>query len=527
MDAWPHRAAPRAVRNQPELFPLPQFPAPDILGAVRHKKARRRLQRRVDVWRDVNEAVDALNAMFGCDSVPLTAASSSDAQIPLTPAHTSVHRHLLNRISERRPAHVLSPRAAWSELLGSRLDYNHPGDGSHVEPYDPERVSLPPVGSKPVPLERVLNEETWDLLRPDVLLADADVVQWRRENEPVSVYMDRRLESDGILRRGFLERLFHAGVLSFAVRRRGEIAPFFVSKKKRKQRLVLDCRQVNQQFRKPPRPELGAAEVYRDLEAEGAAQLFIGEADIQNCFYQCGIPAWLCEFFGFRAESASWARELGASLDVWGSDLPKTGEVYPVLTALPMGWNWAFYLVQRMHEEMIARQGFPRSRCLVGAWPPPSLKEGPIAAPYCDNLTVVGTSEAEVEAHVQNLAKAFEGAGFAMHDITWVASEGTPLGCHFRGSRLEVGPKPERVWRLKQAFRYLERGGRATGRQVECLLGHYTSEVLHERSALSVSRALYSFVRDSYDVPQPLWKSARFECGVAAGLLPVLGVDLK
>ena len=75
-----------------------------------------------------------------------------------SPAHASVHRHVLSCIAERRPNFVQTPCEAARSLLGTRLDYF--GDGNTTEPYASERVSLPEGQQAPVPLSQALGETT-------------------------------------------------------------------------------------------------------------------------------------------------------------------------------------------------------------------------------------------------------------------------------------------------------------------------------------------------------------------------------
>ena len=118
-----------------------------------------------------------------------------------------------------------------------------------------------------------------------------------------------------------------------------------------------------------------------------------------------------------------------------------------------------------------------------------------------------------------NLSVCFGGLG--------ASTFGAILGGELDGSRGRVGPKREKLWTLRSALKWLGSGVRVSGRQVECLLGHYVFEVLYSRGALSVFRSLYTFVHDSYMYKQPLWESARREALIAAGLLPLVGADLR
>ena len=65
---------------------------------------------------------------------------------------------------------------------------------------------------------------------------------------------------------------------------------------------MLDCRDVNRYFRKPPKPEMAAAESVQRLENSEGSPVYIAEADIQNCFYQIGLPPELCSWFCFEGD---------------------------------------------------------------------------------------------------------------------------------------------------------------------------------------------------------------------------------
>ena len=77
---------------------------------------------------------------------------------------------------------------------------------------------------------------------------------------------------------------------------------------------------------------------------------------------------------------------------------PMEGEVQACLQGLPMGWSWAFFYVQAMHEMTAASAGFGTDQRITALWPLPSITDGPAALPYCDNLTVVGVDKEKVNA---------------------------------------------------------------------------------------------------------------------------------
>ena len=54
------------------------------------------------------------------------------------------------------------------------------------------------------------------------------------------------------------------------------------------------------------------------------------------------------------------------------------------------------------------------------------------------------------------------------------------------------------------------------------MIGHFIHEALYNRGALSVFRAMYAFVKDSYVERTRLWWSCRQECMVVVGILPLI-----
>lgn len=65
-----------------------------------------------------------------------------------------------------------------------------------------------------------------------------------------------------------------------------------------KQRLVGDCRNANQKFRRPT-PWRGAEALWR-LEMDTSNQVFAAHVDVQNCFSQIERQDWLVPFFSVR-----------------------------------------------------------------------------------------------------------------------------------------------------------------------------------------------------------------------------------
>ena len=435
------------------VFPLPALGWRRNFGGESRKAGKRFNKfRNAFVWG--NECIDALNDLYGCETAPAFVPLGSNGEVGgVSPCHASIHSHILSAVLDSYPDfEVPSPRAAVGQLLGRRLTYD--GGDSSVEPYCEGRVSLPSGTIKPVALAGVLSSDVFASLCPEKMLAEQEVVDFRQKFESVGMYTDIVLSKNKNIRRGFFKRLSECGILGFSRTSKALVSPFFVSKKNGKQRLVLDCRRVNQLFRKPHRPDLGPAEALQRIEQPGEEPIFEAEADLKNCFYQCGIDPWLMEYFCFDdLVPGSFAQDIGVTLDIHGQEIGSS-EVYPCLTVLPMGFNWSFWIVQEMVTNLCEKSGLPRDRILVSGWPAPSIKEGVIGNPYCDNLNLFGLQADEVNAQLRRLISVFENHGFELHEIEWARLAATPLGCRFDGRAGVVSPKLEKLHRLRRACQW-------------------------------------------------------------------------
>ena len=528
--------------NHGELYPIPP-PTPPAAPEGRSVHAQRRFNHKLRIWQEACHAIDALNLLYGCRRDRRLGESGCSPS--LAQAHRQVHQHIIQRIAKMRPLAVPTGPAAARELFGSCYDYV--GDSCSVVPYDQAKVSLPDGSLNPVMLADVLAEKTMGHLILSSMLADDDTVLERREFGAAPQYTDEAMRGDPGLLRDFSLRLLECGVAGVTSVKKDTVSPFFVKKKGDKQRLVLDCRRVNEIFRRPPSPDLGGGECFSRLctvEREGRAtgtvgptegdacaeqrkKVYFADADIKNCFYQCGMPGDWCDYFVLLEVDRAWLISHGFSTMINGEALPAAGPLYIALKVLPMGWTWSFYIVQALHEQLLDECGIDTSRCQAGGWPTPPLGEGPVAQPYCDNLQVLGYSADEVNTRLDKLVAHFSAKGFELHEVEYARTVAQPLGCHIDGIDHVAGPKPERAWRLKAAFEWLSSGRVVTGKQVQKLLGHFVADSMHRREALSCMRSLYDFVTDCYWEPTRLWDSCREECYMIAGVLPLLYSDFS
>lgn len=488
-----------------DLFPLPLLEgqsAPLHSGGSRTAHRRRHLRQRARD--DANSAILALNALYGAEGPPGPLAT--DAQL-------ESQRHIISSCRAARHGFVdHTPEGAARELLGSRWDYI--GEGCRVVAYEKDKVSLPRLGSDPVVLERVLDREAVGLLQEfeDRLLVEDEIGDWRARTHRVGSYTDVVLRKDRRAYVGFVQELVSRGLVRASRVRKAAVTPFFVAKKAGQQRLVLDCRRSNSLFRHAPPMEIGSSESLSSVDVPTGTTLFSASADIEACFYQCGLPPSLGEYFCPPKLTYAEAQEAGLHLDTFsaGSD----SAAYPALTVVPKGWAWAMWFVQRVHVHLAIRAGFPEGQLAYGSWPFPEVVSQCAELPYCDNITVVGVCKKSVTMWRDRILREFEEAGFSMHEVSDTVGEAVILGSDLGGPRPSARRTLPKLWLLRGALEWLQARPFVSGRQVEIVVGHVVAACLYRRAGLSVPRALYSFISDSYYFPQRLWASAAYECWI-------------
>ena len=88
-------------------------------------------------------------------------------------------------------------------------------------------------------------------------------------------------------------------------------------------------------------------------------------------------------------------------------------------------------------------------------------------------------------------------------------------------------PSRNRVWRIRLAIRGLLKGGRASGADMERLLGHMCFTSLIRRESLSILKYCYRFVtvfKGSREA-KTLWSSVKRELDLWDSLAPLLWLD--
>eukprot|EP00973_Karenia_brevis_P049466 6862914-Karenia_brevis.AAC.1 len=123
--------------------------------------------------------------------------------------------------------------------------------------------------------------------------------------------------------------------------------------------------------------------------------------------------------------------------------------------------------------------------------------------------------------------KHCEDVGFAIHEEESAAHWAVSLGFMIDTLSGEYRCTPERMWKIRQAFKWLSRRPRVTGREVERLVGHATFMFLVSRGLLSIFCNIYAFIHHNYNHRVRLWSSVVQECKAVVGLIAFARTNLR
>lgn len=129
--------------------------------------------------------------------------------------------------------------------------------------------------------------------------------------------------------------------------------------------MVIDARRTNRRFISPRAVDLCTSETFARIEVEVPVcesskdaqslaeqiSMWIGLADISDCFHRLGISEDLSKFFCLEPVRAS---DFNISV-CEGELLVESDLVWPCLSALPMGFNWSMYWAQSCGEHLLAK----------------------------------------------------------------------------------------------------------------------------------------------------------------------------
>ena len=293
-----------------------------------------------------------------------------------------------------------------------------------------------------------------------------------------------------------------------------------MAKKSGALRLVFDCRRGNQHFMDPPRLSLFSGAGFSEVQTDEGQELSFASFDVCNAFYQYGVPAWVSEYFCLPKVTA---KEIGIT-HFQGHEVDADAGFFPQVAVAPMGWSWAMALVQKAHENLMAKAGFLDSERGEDFKPFPAMSQGPVFTVYVDNIIVVGLDADKVQQVKERAKVAFAEANIDVHEDENVSMDTTLLGVRQRGSPPRVDLAPLRLARLEGAIKYvLESRSVVTKTEIQKLIGHITFACLLRREMLSCLCSTYYFARECSQQGSKMWETTRRELGVFLSLLPLLG----
>lgn len=313
---------------------------------------------------------------------------------------------------------------------------------------------------------------------------------------------------------------------------------FFVKKpEKEKCRVIVDARQANRAFARPPTVELASFETFARLEVElpsgdlheERVPLTLGMCDIKDAFHRFRLREGLARYFGVGRATAKELHLVGTVVS--GNTLLPDDAVYLAWASLPMGFSWSLYFCQRAGESIVGGvPGLQFATRLCDRGPPGVLRGEGFSGPqafyvYVDNVGLAGTVSKSVEAELENVVDAFSASRLVTHEESISTQEAKALGTRLDLQRNEATLAPKRVWRVVQAVRYALRLKTLPGRVWEILVGHLTFCGQLDRSSLSRLSSSYAFMQKNYDVHVRLWTQAELEVKHMVALLPYLAAS--
>lgn len=284
--------------------------------------------------------------------------------------------------------------------------------------------------------------------------------------------------------------------------------------------MVVDCRHSNQWFREPIGVSLATGDALSRIEVQPHERLHFASADLKDAFYHLGLPEPLRPLFGLRAVKAC---DFGVT-EVGGKGVQWHETLYPQLCVVPMGFSWALYLCQTMHERIVGQVGAEDTSRLSDKKPAPSSQC--MHTEYVDNFHVIGTGPEQVSQLSLKGIQALRSSGLVVHEEEQSTDSAQILGWEF-GCNGSLRPTKRRLWKVRLGILQVLKTGHISGQQLERVVGHMSFISMVRREGLSILGDVYSFIKKHYFTPARLWKSVRRELSIWYGISPLLWKELN
>lgn len=514
------------VRKQRDIFPLPCLkPVNRAPVSAISRRCRRRLEFRGHVEDEVNHTIHSLNSMYGEAQHSTSYLSLNESLFGEAQAQTRALEFIQSMVVQMgKPPDGLSTSGALQQLRGvSGYEDVIQSPGS-LASFNLEAISMPDPGWSPIPLEDLWGcngrEKVEDFVQQQLLPPEEANVNLKLRGLGRS-YWDPKLRHTKTYTQ-FLRRLAESGLVDFSDSAgREEISFFCVSKKNNKLRLIVDARRANAHFREPHYVHLATGDGLGGLSFPPGSELTVATADLKDAFYHLALPEGLRPYFTLPSARAA---DLGIT-SLNGKPLSKSSRVFPRLAVVPIGWSWALFLCQSIHETIASQAGLSEEMRIRDKRSPPQSEV--CHTEYVDNLIVMGTHDGKVKGAYDVAVKALKDAGLQVHEEE-VNEQGAEILGWELGRTGHFRPTRKRAWKVRLAVRGLLDRGRSSSKQLEKIIGHCSFLCLGRREAFSVFGQSYSFITRYRNNPHeiPLWRSVRKELSMFDGIIPLIQRDL-
>eukprot|EP00438_Fugacium_kawagutii_P006869 Skav205284 [mRNA] locus=scaffold1690:137803:145924:+ [translate_table: standard] len=479
----------------------------------------RRIQRRAHRQCGINETINALNLLHNFCGDLGTRTGRDDGPVSAAQAKSLEFIEECNELLGP-PGDITDSGAL--EALRVSEGYEDLPSSSTLGSFDPALVSLPAGEVRPRELAELWGKGGQMKVKEFIsqqLMSEDDALRNIEVNGPRAVYTDPKLRVKKNYVK-FLGQLKELGLVDFALEEAKEqVGIFFVKKKQNRLRLILDCRRSNHWFQPPEHVALTTGESLRRISLDPGERLYVCSADLANAFYTLSMPAELRKYFGLQRVKA---KDIGLQ-EIDGCRVDPDRLVQPRVAVLPMGWAWALYWCQVVHERIAERSGLSPAERLQDFRVAPAGKFWHVQ--YVDNLHVMGTNKDEVVDRFRRAIKELEDCGLTVHEVEELEQNTKILGWEYEDPG-SFRPSRQRIWRLRIAIRAILKRGRVSGHQLERLLGHIAFASLGKREMFSMLGESYTFVQRHRSREAPIWKSVRRELSCWERLSPLIVQDL-
>ena len=396
--------------------------------------------------------------------------------------------------------HDLVSSDCFDEICGG-ADYL--GKATTAVPLDLDLLALPNSSVEPRKLCDLLGPSGKSIIERfelDCVNSQMTVAEARINTGLSSPYLDPSLRRDCDKYHRFVKMLWERGMLDASFDVVSSIGVFAVSKKGKKQRMVLDCRITNEFFGPAPRTSLPTAGAFCNISVPPDNRLHCFQFDLENAFYQLELPRAWRKWFALPEVPAG----LLNVTQVDGHAVDPSVLVPLRMRVVPMGWSHALHWCQSIFTDIV-KSSCPGIRILEDCTPIPPLVDDAVVSIYVDNLAVLSCDRELARIRGTAILQETHRRGLSTHELSLDTDNFSLLGMDFCGPH--ITPKGKRRWRLYYAISQALTFKMLTSRQLSAILGHFTFQGLLRRELLSTMRACYVFIQKDFHRPSRLWTS--------------------